>query len=164
MPPRALCLLPVVLVSTLVVARGADDVAGVKEKLFQAKKEYDGEMQKFRKAVGEALDKREADARKAGNKKLVDQVKSDRDRFDKTGEPPAESAPALKQLATARSALDKAYQAAVRDYLKLKADDDADAAEKERQQFLFTSAFVVGKRTHLTGLKPFDIRAWNNWF
>jgi hypothetical protein len=68
MPTRALPLLAVVL-ATALTARGADDVEGVKEKFFQAKKEYDGEVQKFRKATGDTFDKREDAARNAGDRR-----------------------------------------------------------------------------------------------
>ena len=69
-------LLTGALVVGLSAAR-ADDVEAVKDKLFQAKKEYDAEVQKFKKAITYLLDKREDDARKAGKKKLVDQIKAE---------------------------------------------------------------------------------------
>src|SRR5262245_30641723 len=71
-------------------ARAADEVEGVKQKLFEAKKEYDGEVQKFRNAVADALDKREEAARKAGNKKALDEAKAERERFEKSGALPAD--------------------------------------------------------------------------
>src|SRR4051812_17918772 len=110
---RPCCAVLLGLCPALLLPARADDVEGVREKLFQAKKEYDGEVQKFRKAIGEVFDKKEEDARKTGNKKLVDQVKTERARFEESSDPPAELPPAARtQLATARSALDKAYQAA----------------------------------------------------
>jgi hypothetical protein len=68
-------------------AAPADDAEMVKEKLFQAKKEYDAAVQKFKKAITELLDKREDDARKKGDKKLVDQIKAERDAFEKPANP-----------------------------------------------------------------------------
>jgi hypothetical protein len=143
----------------------ADDIAAVKERLFEAKKGYDAELQKFRRAVGESLDRREEAARQLGNKRAVDQLKAARDWFQTTGELPPECPRALvAQVRAARARLDRAYQAAVRDCVRLKADEQADALDKERQRFLLTSAFVAGKLTRLSDLKPSDVRAWNNWF
>ena len=93
-PPRFLCAFVFVALAVGLCPARADDADAVKEKLFQAKKAYDGETQKFRAAVAELLDKREEDARKAGNKKLVDQVKGEREKFEKGGELPASVPPA----------------------------------------------------------------------
>jgi len=143
----------------------ANDVTTVKEKLYQAKKEYDSEVRKFRKSVAEWLEKREDAARKAGDKKQLDRVKIERKQFDETGELPAElPTSARRQVLTARLALDKAYQTAVSEYIRLKEDAAAEAIEKERERFLFNSAFVVNKRTYLASLKPTEITAWKNWF
>ena len=114
--------------------------------------------------MGDALDKREEAARKAGDKKALDAVKADRAAFEEVGEPPAATpAAALKQFAAARADLDKAYQEAVKGYVRAKEDGAADAAEKEREKFRIASAFVAGKRTSLTTLKAYDLVAWNNW-
>ncbi len=168
MLPRLYCFLCSLAIVSLAVGlcpARADDADAVKEKLFQAKKTFDAETQKFRQAVGDLLDKREEAARKAGSKKQLDQVKAERTAFEATGDLPAMLPPAvLKTLTAARTNLDKAYQGGVRDYIRLKQDAAADAVEKERQAFLFTSVFISGKRTPLTTLKPFDIKAWNNWF
>jgi uncharacterized protein (TIGR03067 family) len=111
----------------------ADDAEAVKEKLFQAKKAYDVEVQKFKKAV---LDKREDTARKGGDKKLVDQIKAEREAFEKNGEIPSMIPPNVREpVNAARMKLDKAYSTAVKEYLRLKMDDAADATEKEQQEF-----------------------------
>src|SRR5258708_5861658 len=66
----------------------ADDAEMVKQKLYEAKKAFDGEAKKFQKAVADWLDQREGDARAGGNKKAVDQVKAERAAFEKSGELP----------------------------------------------------------------------------
>jgi hypothetical protein len=162
--PHFVCAFATLALTTLCPAR-ADDVGTVKEKLFQAKKEYDAEVQKFRKSVGDALDKREADARKAGNKKLVEQIKDDRDRFEKSGELPTDgSKAALTQITAARAKLDKAYTAAVKDLVKIKEDAAAEATEKEQQKFQLEAALLFGKRTYLVALKHNDLKDEKNWF
>jgi hypothetical protein len=134
------------LTASVCAAHAADPADAVKEKLFRAKKAYDDEVEKFRKAVGESLDKREDTARKAGNKKSLDSVKADRERFDKTGEPPTATPKVLiTQIGTARANLDKAYTVEVRDLVKLKDDVAASAVEKEQKQFQIDSAAMVGK-------------------
>jgi hypothetical protein len=143
---RLLTAFGVVVLGGGLCAAQADDVDAVKEKLFQAKKAYDADVQKYRKAVGDWLDKREDEARKAGDKKLVDKVKADRQAFEKNGDPPVALPKDLRILATnTRSALEKAYAAAVKDYVKLKEDTAADLVEKERQEFLKNTAATFGK-------------------
>lgn len=137
----------------------ADDADAVKEKLFQAKKEFDGEVKKFKQTIEESFDKREEAARAAGDKKAVDTVKSEREAFAKTGETTAAAHAASKQkIAAARIALDQAYTAAVKDYVRVKLDKEADTTEKERQEFQLSTAFLFGKQTFVSTLKPFDIR------
>jgi hypothetical protein len=137
----------------------ADDAEMVKDKLFQAKKEYDAEVQKFKKAITESLDKREDDARNAGNKKAVDQAKSERNAFEKIGELPANVPASIKQqITTARINLDKAYTAAIKEYVRLKLDDAAGATEKEQQEFQLASALLFSRRIYLVTLKHFDLK------
>jgi hypothetical protein len=137
----------------------SDDADAVKERLFQAKKEYDAEVQKFKKAVTETLDKREDDARKKGDKKLVDQIKAERDAFEKTGEAPQMVPSSIREpLSAARTKLDKAYSAAIKDYLRIKMDDAAGATEKEQGEFKFSSALLFGRRAYLVLLKHFDVK------
>jgi hypothetical protein len=140
----------------------ADDVEAVKEKLFQAKKAYDAEVKKFKKAVADLLDKREEDARKKGNKKQVDQIKAEREAFEKTGEPPQMILNSIQEPVTAvRTKLDKAFTAAIKEYLKLKMDDAANATEKEQQEFQLTTAFLFGKRSYLVSLHHSDLKIVN---
>jgi hypothetical protein len=160
---RSACAL--VVISLALCAARADDAEGVKKRLDEAKKAYDEEVDKFKKAIADLLDKREDDARKAGNKKLLDQITAERKAFEKQGELPAAYPMALQnQMKDARGNLDKAYAAAMKDYLRLKEDAAAEAVEKEQQKFELDSALALGKRTYLVSLKHFDVRASNGWF
>jgi hypothetical protein len=114
-------------------ASAADPVA---EKLEKAKKTYAAELEKFQKDVAASLDKREEAARKAGDKKLVDQIKAERKAFDEKGEVPSTTPKVVRQrLATARATLEKAYESAIRDYTKAKNDTEAASVEKELAVF-----------------------------
>lgn len=143
----------------------ADDVEGVRQKLFEAKKAYDGEAQKFRKASADWFDKREEEARASGNKKLVDQVKAERAAFEKEGETPQSYPVALHaQMRAARDTLDKVYGVAVKDYVRLKADAAAEATEKEQQKLFVESALMFGRRTYVGSLRATNVKVWNNVF
>jgi hypothetical protein len=133
--PRLLCVFPAVILAVGLCSARADDAEAVKEKLFQAKKTYDAEVQKYRKSIDDLLDKREDLARIAGDKKSVDQIKAEREAY-KEGVVPAMLPTAIKQqLATARSNLDKAYTTAIKEYVRLKEDSAAEAVEKEQKEF-----------------------------
>lgn len=143
----------------------ADDVAAVGEKLNQAKKEYDGELRKFRKGVTDLLDKREEAARNTGDRKLVDQIKAERKAFEQSSEiPPRFPATPLDEIRLARTKLDKAYTATVKDYLRLKDDKAAAATEEEQSKFQFSAALAFGRRMHLVTLKHYPLKDERNWF
>jgi hypothetical protein len=138
----------------------ADDAEPVKQKLFEAKKAFDVEAKKFQKAVTESLDKREEDARTAGNKKMVDLIKAERTAFEKTGEHPSMMPTGLvNQMAITRANLDTAYTVAVKDFLKLKLDDAAAAAEKEQTEIKLSAGVLYGRRTYVSTLKASDIKS-----
>lgn len=162
--PRLLCAAALfALAAGLCPARA--DADEVKEKLFQAKKSYDAEVLKFKKAVGDLIDRREDDARKAGDKKAVDQAKAERKAFEDGGELPAAlPAAAKQQIAAARADLDRAYTAAIKAYLLLKEDSAAAAAEKEQQAFGLSAALLFGKRTYLVTVKHNDLKDAKSWF
>lgn len=146
-------------------ARAADDAEDVKKKIAEAKKEFDGEVQKLQKAVADSFDKREAEARRVGNKKLVDEIRAERERFEKSGALPADPPKAAQaQVTAARVKLDKTYSGAVRDLIKLREDTRAEETEKEQQKVVTDAALRFGKRTYLGALKAFDVKTYNNLF
>lgn len=142
----------------------AEDAGTVRKRLDAAKKAYERDAERFNKAVADLLARREADARRLGNKRLVDQVKVEQRVFERLGYHPPLPPPLLSQIKAARATLDRAYSAAVKDYVRLKEDAAAESTEKEQQKFALDSALLLGKRTYLANLKPFDVRVWNNAF
>lgn len=170
MPVRAfrfVCALALIgFVSALCPGRGADDANEVRSKLLRAKTEYEAELQKFNKAVTDALDKREEAARKAGDKKAVDAAKAQRKAFEDTGALPAGlPAPVLAPFKAATAKLDKAHTTAVKALLVLKEDAAAETVEAEQQRFFFESAQRLGKSTYLVSLRHSDVKVANpDWF
>jgi len=122
-----------------------DSPTSIKSALEKAKATYDSDMEAFRKLVAEYFDKREETARNAGNKKLVDQVKEEREDFDKNGNLQPSVPMSLKRKAAfAISTMEAAYETATKGYTKAKKDDEASATEKELDRFKRTNARFVG--------------------
>ena len=125
-----------VLLSFVATLRAADDDP-VRVKLDKAKVTFQTDMDKYRSAVSASFDKREEAARKKGDKKLVDQIKAERQTFEEKGELPNTAPAAVKsQLSLARSSLEAAYKAAIRDYTRAKKDVEAAAVEKEYKELI----------------------------
>ena len=106
----------------------------IKKRVSLAKTNYMSELESGRKALLEAFGKREADARKGGNKKVVDQVKEERAAFEakKTGEQIlAFSAENKRKVGVAWKSLSTEYEAAIKEFTKAARDADADAIDKE---------------------------------
>lgn len=144
---RLLFLFAAGMIPLVLCSARADQAEEAKEKLYQAKKAFDAEMLKFKKEVTDHLDKREDEARKSSNKKLVDQVKADREAFNKEGTLPATLPAALKdQIVAARTNLDLAYTAAIKTHVRLKEDAAAaaEAVEREQQEFRSLNAINAG--------------------
>ncbi|MDB5307221.1 MAG: hypothetical protein JWO38_1423 [Gemmataceae bacterium] len=137
----------------LVPARGEDDV---EERLFRAKRDYAAEVEKLKKSVVDLFDKREEAARKDGNKKLVEQIKAERKTFENWGDVP----PTVDKepLTAARVKLDAVYAAAIKDCIRLKQDAAAEVVEREREEFLVTSALMLGRKKYLVTLKHFNLK------
>ncbi len=127
----------VCLVGAASVAAGDEkDKDPVKEKLFAAKVAYDMEMTQFRKMMGDWFDKREDTARKTGDKKALDLSKTERKAFDEDGVlPKTTPATVVQKSVQAKKTLEGAYALAVKEYTKVKKDDQAAAAEKELESF-----------------------------
>ena len=118
-------------------AQAADDaVDAVKARLDKAKTAFQAEVENYRKAGEKYFDARESAARNAGDKQAVDTIKSQRQVFVATDELPNDAPKNLKQkLANARSMMEAAYQAAIKDYVRARKDDAASAIEKEMNAF-----------------------------
>ena len=119
------------LVALLPPARAADDDP-VRAKLDKANAAFDIELEKFREAVAAHLDKREDAARADGDKKLVDQIKAERQTFEvRAVFPPTLAPTAVQSLALAKAKLEAAHRAAVKEYTQEKNDAAAGAVEQQ---------------------------------
>jgi hypothetical protein len=125
-----------------VVAGGltAADDDPIRQKLDAAKSAYDKEMARHHKAVVDWFEMREDAARRAGDKKALDQIKAERKVYDQQGELPASAPRQLTaQAETARKNLDAAYEQAIKDYTRAKKDTEAAEVEAEYQLFRFAA-------------------------
>jgi hypothetical protein len=116
----------------LCAVASAQDANATRKKLDAAKAAYLDDMEKFRLAVVANLEQREQTARGKGDSKLVEQAKADHLAFDLQGDIPRGLPPIVKQKALdARSALERAYRAAEREFTKAKMDDEANETKRE---------------------------------
>ena len=107
-----------------------DDKNPVREKLFAARGAYDAEMREFRKVAGEWFDKREEAARKDDNKKLLDQIKTERKAFEEDCELPRACPLDIRlRPEQARKTLEGVYAQAIKDCIRSKKDEVAAAVE-----------------------------------
>jgi hypothetical protein len=134
---RCLRLCVTLLLSAAVTPalRSAEDPIGAK--LERARAAYRREMSKHFADVAASFDRREETARKYGNKKVLDEIKAERQAFDLQAKlPPSVSAALKTRIAGTCSTMLSVYQAAIREYTRAKQDDAAAAVEKELQYFL----------------------------
>jgi hypothetical protein len=135
---RALFLL--VLCAAVV---GAADEDPIQKKLDAAKAAYGKEQDKFDRGLIAWFDQQEDAARKAGNKKLVDQLRDERKAFADRGEfPPNTPKTLLAPLAAARKAREASFQQAIKEYTKAKLDGPAGLVEEELQLFRFSATYL----------------------
>jgi hypothetical protein len=131
----------------------AEDKDPVRDKLVAARTTYDNETKQVQKQTEDWLEKRETAARKAGDKKALDQVKDDRKGYEESGELPR-TAPATLRLRheRARKAMDAAYAEAVKEYTKAKKDEEAAAVDEAWKAFGKASAAGAGGAVDLLAL------------
>lgn len=120
------------------VATRAHAADPVRVRLDNAKASYVEEIESQRKALVDALDRKEESARNAGNKKLVDQVKAEREAFLDDGTRPkaVPTTTYTKSMSQAKVKVEAAFVAAVKEYVMTKKDAEADAIEQEKKDFL----------------------------
>jgi tRNA A-37 threonylcarbamoyl transferase component Bud32 len=109
----------------------------IKAKLDKAREVYEADYEKLRKEMLEGFQEKEDAARKDGNKKVVDQVKTEREAFENRNQLPrvVASAPYEQGLKKAVVAMEAAYDVAVKEYTKAKEDAKARSVEEELKQF-----------------------------
>jgi hypothetical protein len=158
-PIRCLALAAFFWLLGVSLGGAADDAAAVKEKLNAAKHEYNLESEKYRKLITDQFEKQEDAARKAGDKKALAQVKADQKTFEKTGRPPALMPAAARQhFLMVRAKVNANYSEAVKAFIRLKLDDDADATDGAQREFLAASGILAGKSSYLVSLKHADAK------
>lgn len=133
--------------------------------LEQAKEEYYLAQEEYRSDVKAFLERREETARRSGNKLVVDRIKREQQDFEEKGTPPASlSASIISRRDKARSALERAYQNAIKEYIKSSQDDRAEAVEKEWNAIL-KGVFIPKDATEFQGkyYKVFEEQqTWHN--
>ena len=112
----------------------------IRENLDKAKADFEAAWTKQRKNIQDALDRAEDSARKNGKKDVVDQVKAEREAFEKDSFLLPQSTPATakeyqQKMSAAQTALDLAFRGAIAAYTKKKLDDKASAVEKEKKSY-----------------------------
>lgn len=133
MPALRISFATLLVCTSLAIAQSPDPI---KAKLDKAQDVYLKEMTDYRQSVLDHFEEREAVARKAGNKKAVDQVKAEREAFEKNGQLPQVVAATFKpKSASIRAKLEAAYTVAVKEYTKEKLDKEAAAVEKSLAEF-----------------------------
>jgi hypothetical protein len=136
----------VLALCTGLAAATQDDAAPVRKKLDESKAVFDHAEIQFRVGVVDWFDEQEEAARKAGNKKQVDQIVAERTAFRKTGEyPPATPKALVTKFDAARKAREASFQTAVRDFTKVRLDDQAKKVEDELREFRYTTT-PLGRR------------------
>ena len=112
----------------------ADITDPLKKRIAVAHNLYNLEVEYARKLMSNGFDKREAEARRTGNKKIVDQVKEERATFE-TKRFAAQMLvffpDSKKRIALAWKFVTSEYEAVVKEYTKAGKDVDAAAVEKE---------------------------------
>lgn len=117
------------------MSNAEDDISYLK--LQKALAAFDLAEEKYRNDVTAWLDKRETEARKRGDKGLVDQITIERDAFTtKSIQPKTLPRTIGNQFATAKRNMEFAYKAAIKDHTKAGRDEEATATEKELDRFV----------------------------
>ena len=159
MKPLSLAVLAWLFASGPAASQTVDVVKG---KLDKAKALHKEETDKLRAEVAAYFDKREETARKKGDLKQVEKIKSEREAFDEKSELPPTAPPALKKkYRAAQAKLGHAYGEAVKAYTKAGKDTEAAAVEQEFAGFRKSTESEV---EFLSSMTPTEVKAQNGWF
>jgi len=95
--------------------------------------DFEVELNKLQLEILKSFDKRELDARKKGNKEIVDRIKTLREKIEVEGILPKTLTPSLtRRLDTARDTLNACYRDAVKELLVINDDETAGQVDKKR--------------------------------
>ncbi len=105
-------------------------------RLTKAKETYDTEIEQFKKSIVDSIEKRAEIARKKSDLKMLEKIKVERIAFDDLGELASDTPQAVLQKASLiRSRLDLAYRTAIKECTTAKKDQEAQAIDKDYQEF-----------------------------
>lgn len=136
------------------VGTAADD--SITSRLTAVRTTHAEQCDRLRQEVETAFEKRERSSRSSGDKKLVDQLAIARSAFEEKGELPSFTPnAAVRRAATARVALESAYNNAIRQLIKTKQDEEAQALEAELRDYLIASH----SRLFLNEIAPTTVEA-----
>ena len=126
-------------------AGSSDDAIGVR--LEQAKATYQSTIARQKAAVLSAFDKAAEVARTAGKMGIVDQIKVEREQFEKDGTPISVIPMAAyeKSIKQAQTALESQYDVAIKEYTRANQNEKAASALKELQDLLGLRVDLNGK-------------------
>jgi hypothetical protein len=129
-----LMLIPIAMYTSITSVTTADDA--VQRKLDAAKQQYKRETERLNTAIYDWFDNVEVAIRRSGDKKNLDELIKQRKAFEKTAVQPSSLPPTLKLRAVAvRTAMDNAYQQAIRQYTKDGEDQAAKTIEEDYKSF-----------------------------
>ncbi|MEI8382977.1 MAG: hypothetical protein WCJ09_22845 [Planctomycetota bacterium] len=128
----------VTIALSISVSVGAWGQDTVQKDLDRAKSVYQNELTTYQTDVLDAFERREETARKAADKKLIAQIKSERDAFEKCNAVPNGIPVAIsKRRIVSRTKLETAYTAAIKARIRAKDDEGAAALEAELKTVQF---------------------------
>ncbi len=124
-----------ILVALSAAVASASEVLDAR--LEKAKALFQGRLDEAVASIHRRLDAKETQARGRGDKKLVDQIKSESKAVDESLTLPAsvDVDQQVSEIRKAKNAYVAEYDQVIKECLKAKADEDANAYEKERNDF-----------------------------
>lgn len=138
------CLAYSVLVGTGI---GQEKIDPVATQLENARQKYKKEWDQFEKSVKDLLEKKEEAARKAGNKQALNIVQAERKAFEDDAVIPTFAPPAIaRKQSLIRADLERAYNTAIKDYIKKREDEEAKKIEDELNEFRNAPKIVAIRR------------------
>lgn len=138
---RAPTLFAAFALSALTAA--GQDADPARKRIDTAREAYDRAVLKYETAAVEWFEKLEDEARKKGDKKLVDQVAAQLKQFVDDRELPAAAPKTIRaQLDAPRKAVEVAYADAIKTYVKGRMDDQAAAVEAGLAKFRYSTSHL----------------------
>ena len=138
-------------------SKKVDPATFIAAKLDKARSEYESDLKRLRTKMLAALERKEADARKEGNKKLVDQIEAERNTLDELQLlPQSISTREFEvEIGRARTEMKTAYNTAIKEFTRQRLDVQANNVEKELTLFLAEEFNLQGrwKIQHTSGWK-----------